>query len=127
MSVFASLLNKQPIAEEKVKDITSQALKVLLDQEDVLLIDVRERHEHLAQSIEGDLLIPLSSFSAADVPATKGKKIVFYCRSGIRSKTACRLCSTERPKEEIYNLEGGINKWKNQGLPCLQEKERAQA
>lgn len=79
-------------------------------KEDFLLIDVREPHEHAAFNIGGELM-PLSEMlSHADkIPADK--KVVFYCRKGIRSVIAIQKLQQKFPVNEFINLSGGMEEW----------------
>ncbi|MCH7403398.1 molybdopterin-synthase adenylyltransferase MoeB [Belliella kenyensis] len=73
---------------------------------DILLVDVRESHEHLAHNL-GGINIPLNSLSQRykDIPI--GKSIVLYCQRGIRSRSAASFLSNMY-QGKIYSLSGGI-------------------
>ncbi|AIK96796.1 rhodanese-like domain-containing protein [Candidatus Odyssella acanthamoebae] len=88
-----------------------------LKADDVILIDVREETEFAENSIEGAILISLSTFDPDNVPQTLNKKIVFQCRSGKRSAHACSVFLQEYPHTKAYNLEGGILAWQAANLP----------
>ncbi len=92
-----------------MKTITAKELKIKFNE--VLLIDVRESFEHHAECIEGSCLIPLSLISVKKIPL-QSKPIVIYCRSGIRSVTACQKLLQEDPSLDLSSLEGGIIAWK---------------
>ncbi len=119
MLVFDTLFKRKKGSTKKMENIDSKTLKMLLKQEEILLVDVREEHEYAKAYIEGTILIPLSSFHASKVPPSVGKKIVFYCRSGIRSQTACRVYLESNTGETVYNLVGGINDWIKEGYDYL--------
>ena len=85
-----------------------------------IIIDVREDDEFAAEHIKGAKFHPLSTFPQNFVSDTYAAhpKIVFQCRSGKRSDTACRIASELMPHHTgLYNLEGGILAWKEAGLP----------
>ncbi|KDQ19825.1 hypothetical protein BOTBODRAFT_101836, partial [Botryobasidium botryosum FD-172 SS1] len=86
--------------------ITYEELKPLTEQpsEDVYLIDVRETPEVVQGSIPSSVSIPLSELKnalrlrASDFAYKYGfekpnaaQRMIFYCRSGKRSATACDL------------------------------------
>ena len=96
---------------ELIKTITANVLKQRLENNEVLLIDVREVVEHAAECIEHACLIPLSEFSLDKLPSLD-KPIVIHCRSGMRSEEACKILLSQDPSLEVYNLEGGILAWK---------------
>ena len=98
-----------------MKTIKVNDLKKKLDNNEVLLIDVREHHEHQACSIEGAHLIPLGEISLDKLPS-KSLPIVIHCGSGKRSAEACNKLLEKDPGLELYSLEGGIKAWKDAGF-----------
>jgi len=46
----------------------------------------------------------------------KNKIYLIYCRSGRRSENALNMMK-ELDFREVYNMLGGINSWKAEGLP----------
>ena len=99
-----------------LKIMNADELKTCLDQDSILLIDVRETDEYQAESIEKAILIPLSEFSVAKIPTTD-KPIVIHCRSGARSEHACQILLKQNPHLDVSNLKGGILAWKSAGYP----------
>ena len=99
--------------------VNADTLKQWMDAGDVVLIDVRERDEYDSGHIDGANLLPLSCFSAADVPSAGGKKLVFQCKVGGRSAKAQALWSAEYPDQESWNFEGGILAWSEQGFAVV--------
>ena len=68
-----------------MKSITVKELKKMLDnQEDFQLIDVREQQEYDIAQIKGEL-IPLATVPDNVERIAKDKKVVVHCRSGKRS------------------------------------------
>lgn len=99
-------------------EIDATVLKRWLEDEEAILVDVREPDEHAAERIPGAHLVPLSRFRAADVPP--GRRIVLHCRSGRRSAQALGLLRSSG-RAEVTHLRGGILAWKKAG----HETERA--
>ena len=95
--------------------INAPTLKKWLDNAEAILIDVREPAENNAESIIGATLVPLATISKTLLPYHTGKKLVIHCRKGARGSTACEKLLAEDPNLEIYNLEGGIDAWKQTG------------
>lgn len=83
-----------------------------------VLIDVREPGEYAAAYIEGAVLVPMGSCHAASLPANPDKKIIFHCKRGGRSQQICELYAQAYPDRLVYNLAGGIEAWREAGLPC---------
>lgn len=86
------------------------------EKESIILLDVRTPEEIKTDGkIPGSLLIPLDDLPNQIHRLNKDKKILVYCRSGMRSVSASRLLSSLGFK--VYNIKGGINSWKSEGLP----------
>lgn len=103
-----------------VKHLTSQKAFELIQNHGAILIDVREVDEFKQEHIPGALFLPLSglsedSFSAQDIDGSK--TLIVQCRSGARSARACSFLEAFADNTEIYNLEGGILGWKQDGFP----------
>jgi rhodanese-related sulfurtransferase len=106
----------------KLKPIDALSLKKQLDKGEVILIDVREAHEHAREHIEGSRLAPLSRFQFEDFSAHRDKTAVFYCASGGRTgSNAALLASTGF--RDAYHLHGGITAWKAAGLPTRSSRD----
>ncbi len=81
-----------------------------------LLLDVREQEEYDEERIPGSQLLPLSELMARfkdEVP--QGREIIAQCRSGKRSAQATDFLRAQG--YDATNMEGGILKWKAEGLP----------
>lgn len=100
-----------------VKDAVSK-----IKNGDAVLIDVREPDEFKAEHIAYALSVPLSSleggFQMLDIP--KNKVILFQCLKGSRGQMACeRIQGLGACENTIMNIEGGIEAWKEAGLPVI--------
>ncbi|MEB3291518.1 MAG: rhodanese-like domain-containing protein [Synechococcales bacterium] len=96
--------------------ITAATLKQWLQQESVLLIDVREPVEYANEHIPGAICHPLSQFNPDRLPLEPDQKVVLYCQSGKRSHQAAQsFHSTTTPP--IVQLQGGITAWKAEANP----------
>ncbi len=97
------------------KNIDSKILKKWLENNEAIVVDVREPSEHEAEKISGSNLLPLARVCKNSLPKYENKKIVLHCRSGKRSTSACQKLIDEDSNLEIYNLEGGISAWITEG------------
>lgn len=77
------------------------------NQTDFQLIDVRETIESEQFNI-GGVLIPLGEIIQQKNKIDVGKKVVFYCKRGIRSQIAIQRLQRHFPNADFYNLQGGI-------------------
>lgn len=97
---------------EGYKTITAKEVKEMIDREDnIILLDVRSEQEHKAGHIPGSILIPGSELAqrAPELLQDKNARIVVYCQSGRRSKSAANTL-LELGYSNVYDL-GGINNW----------------
>ncbi|KAJ9120435.1 hypothetical protein QFC24_005107 [Naganishia onofrii] len=107
--------------------VTYEELKPLTEQpnDDILIVDVRENDEVALGSIPSAVSLPLSvlkeHLSSSYNPGTFQKehafskplpeqKMIFFCRSGKRSATACQLAS-EAGYKNLRNYEGSWLDW----------------
>lgn len=87
-----------------------------LQDDSVVLIDIREAGEYAREHIHGARLVPLSAIDSHDFDTQHGKAAVFTCRSGNRTAmNAARLLA--KGFREAYVLDGGLDGWKRAGLP----------
>ena len=101
---------------QAVQLISSDEANALIAIEEVQLIDVRSAAEfslgHIPNSQNIDALS--TSFDDDIKLLDKSKPVMVYCKSGNRSaKCSKKLQAAGFVK--IYDLEGGISKWKHQG------------
>jgi rhodanese-related sulfurtransferase len=93
--------------------IDVQSVKDLLDSdEDLLLLDCREPHEHALVRIDGAKLVPMQEIPQrlAELEPHRNRRIVVHCHHGIRSlKVTTWLRSQGFAKTQ--NMSGGIDFW----------------
>ena len=109
------------------KDINidpTDAYNQLNSNQDIILIDVRTEEEIRISKISGSINIDFDSKSFYDSLLTlnKSKKYFIYCRSGRRSTITVNYMR-ENGFYESYNVDGGINSWKNQNLDLKPKKK----
>ena len=99
-----------------VRDLTPEDVARGLTEGRMVLVDVREPNETALERYPGAVLVPLSAFDPAVIPAPQGCEVVFACRSGRRSVTAS-LAAQDQGYPYKSHLAGGIIGWKAAGLP----------
>ena len=102
----------------------TDAYNQLNSNQDIILIDVRTEEEIRISKISGSINIDFDSKSFYDSLLTlnKSKKYFIYCRSGRRSTITVNYMR-ENGFYESYNVDGGINSWKNQNLDLKPKKK----
>ena len=98
--------------QKKLNGIKFSDLKTISNENNLLLIDLREIHEieHKA-SLPNSTNIPyskLQEFVTSKKDEIKNKILVFYCAIGERSALAIQVCLGYKIKN-VYHLVGGIN------------------
>lgn len=94
----------------------------LMNDEDVVILDVREASEYSAGHLRDSIHIPAGALAKrlTELEKHKNKKILAYCRSGNRSNSACRTLN-KQGFENVYNLAGGIMSWSSANLPVTKK------
>lgn len=100
--------------ESTIENISPAKLHDWMEQGEVLLIDVREPLEHARESIPGSERISMDALTASNRIQSTEKTLVVHCNTGNRSSEACNLL-TRNHDETIYNLDGGLQAWKDAG------------
>jgi molybdopterin/thiamine biosynthesis adenylyltransferase/rhodanese-related sulfurtransferase len=86
---------------------------------DLVLLDIREPHEHAEAHLEGDVLVPPVEVAERidELAPDTSQRLILYCRSGARSARAANLLKEQLGYDNVANVEGGILAWQKAGLP----------
>lgn len=95
------------------KTITAPELEKMMQSDDCILIDIREPDEYARENIPGARNVPLSRL-ASEICPDGNCKIVFHCRSGMRTNNAAEQLAGWA-NGETYLLQGGIEAWRAGG------------
>lgn len=109
---------KQKFHLEGVKHISAQSAFELISKDEVFFIDVREKSEHRIEYFEFNnaFLYSLSSIMDKIELIPNGVPLIVVCNEGIRSTKVANLLNLQG-FDSVANLDGGIEEWRNQGLP----------
>lgn len=88
----------------------------LMDDDELLIIDVREEKERKAGFLSNDLNIPMGQVKAKMDSLDKSKNILVYCKSGTRSDRIADILS-KNDFQKVSSLKGGFNAWLKADLP----------
>ena len=102
------------------RSVTAQQLVDLVNRDNALVLDVRDKKEFDAGHIVDALNIP---FAALDSRISELKKhserpIVVACKMGQHSGTAGSILR-KHGFENVSRLTGGVAEWRNQSLPVV--------
>lgn len=84
------------------------------------IVDIREAPEVRSGMIPGAIHAPLSTLGAKPPGAEPGRAVIFHCKSGGRTGMNAAALAQTAPQCEVYLLKGGIDAWRNAGLPLVQ-------
>lgn len=101
-----------------IENITPGIAQEWLSKGDSVLLDVRTAGEYASEHIEGAILLTPEEMKGLSA-RYPGRKLVFQCAAGGRSRNACAAFQKLDPAQTVYNLEGGINAWKHAGLDTV--------
>ncbi len=111
-------------ARAQIKSIDIDEARRMLEKPGTVLLDVREgdewRQGHIPQAVgipRGFLELRVEE----KVPDHK-TPVILQCASGTRSLLAARSLR-ELGYENVYNLTGGFNAWKDRGLPWVADRQ----
>lgn len=103
-----------PLQSLSVKDFEQKLQQTSTPQ----LVDVRTPQEyaeaHLVAAVNID--VKAGNFREEIEKLDKARPVFVYCRSGARSKTAANILLKAGFKE-VYDLDKGINAWREAGKP----------
>lgn len=102
---------------ENIEVVTPEEMQEISELEDVQLIDIRTPQEfdegHIASSQNIDYFS--ETFEEDIQKLDKTKPVVVYCKSGKKS-SECADKMKDKGFVKIYELDGGIAKWKYKGF-----------
>ncbi len=110
---------------QKFTNVGPAAAVPIINQENTVLLDIREMSEIKDGMLNNAIHIPLSAIGKriGELDKFKDNSIVVYCRSGNRSTGVCRTL-TVRGFDKVYNLAGGIMAWHDAHLPIGKSKKK---
>jgi len=101
----------------EIEVVTTEEMQAILKMDQVQLVDVRTPEEFSEGYIKNAQNIDYNSptFEEDILKLNKQKPVMLYCHSGGRS-AKCAQKLKEAGFKKIYDLKGGISKWKHDGL-----------
>ncbi len=94
----------------------------LINTENAILIDVRSPAEFEQEHIAAAQSLPLDDIERhmKQLSLSEEKIVILQCQKGLRGEQArARLIKGASNPTQFFNLEGGIDAWKNANLPVI--------
>ena len=122
ISILLLIISCQSSPDKTRQVVSSQEMQELKKLDTVQFIDVRTVEEFKNEHIKGATnLVYDEDFESKIDQLDKLKPVAIYCRSGNRTKKSSKILKDAGFKK-IYELEGGIIKWKQENYPTIQEE-----
>jgi rhodanese-related sulfurtransferase len=86
----------------------------------VLLIDIREKREHLTGVAQGAVLLPMSELEQKRslIPKDPAQPVLLICNTQNRSKAIVEMLKKQGYQNVRY-VEGGMSQWTAKGWPMV--------
>ena len=102
------------------RSVTAQQLVELVNKENALVLDVRDKKDYDAGHIVEALNIPFSALNnrVNELKKHRERPIVVACKMGQHSGTAGTILR-KHGFANVSRLTGGVTEWRNQSLPVV--------
>ena len=104
------------------KALSPQTATLMMNKDEAVIVDIREKKEYSEGRITGSLHIPFDSLKERGVELKKfqDKQIILVDKMGQHSGMAAKLLKAEG-FENIARMSGGITEWKSVNLPLVKK------
>ena len=91
--------------------------------QEIVLVDVREKHEWNDGHIPGAIHVPRGylELQVEEAVPDKSKSVVLYCAGGVRSLIA-GVTLQQMGYQDVISMSGGFGQWKGNGYPFVQPR-----
>ena len=107
----------------QVQDALAHQHEAGPDNQDIVLVDVREKHEWNEGYIPGAIHVPRGflELQIEEAVPDKSKTVVLYCAGGVRSLIAGSTLQ-QMGYKDVISMSGGFGQWKGNGFPFVQPR-----
>ena len=124
VSIFMALLVALFVLESSRggRKISAQGTVNLINRDEAIVLDIRDRKDFSEGHITGSLHIPLASIKdrTSELAKHKGKQIIVADKMGQHAAMAVKQLTAEG-FENVVRLNGGIADWKASNLPLVKK------
>ncbi len=102
------------------KAVSPQGAVMMINRQDALVVDVRDKKEFEAGHIVDAINIPLINLKqrAVELKKHKARPVIVVCKLGQHAGEAANILM-EAGHEQVVKLSGGVSEWKAQSLPLV--------
>lgn len=124
VSIFVALLLALFLLESRRggKKVSAQEAVNLINRDEAVVVDIRERKEFNEGRITGSIHIPLSAIKerAGELKKHQDKTVIVVDKMGQHSAMAVKQLNAEG-YPNVVRLSGGIGDWKASSLPLVKK------
>jgi len=112
----------------QVQEALAQEHEAGHDGQEIVLVDVREKHEWNEGYIPEAVHVPRGflELQIEEAVPDKSKTVVLYCAGGVRSLMAGRTLQ-QMGYNNVISMSGGFGQWKGNGYPFVQPRTLSEA
>jgi molybdopterin/thiamine biosynthesis adenylyltransferase/rhodanese-related sulfurtransferase len=112
----------------QVNDALAQQHEANPDNQEVVVVDVREKHEWNEGYIPGAIHVPRGflELQIEEAVPDKSKTVVLYCAGGVRSLMA-GITLKQMGYQNAISMSGGFGQWKGNGYSFVQPRLMSEA
>ena len=114
--IILLIVNIYSEKNRKYQVVDTNGAVSLMDDDDLIILDVREEKERKAGFLSNDINIPMGQLKTKIDTLDKSKNILVYCKSGTRSDRIADILS-KNDFQKVSSLKGGFNAWLKADLP----------
>ena len=116
--ILISLLATSTFQQKHILLVAPTVFAEALKKEKGILLDIRTPGEYKKGHLKGSILMDFfrDDFEKALDKLDKNKTYFIYCGIGGRSEE-CGVMMENKGFKKVYDLDGGISRWKAAGLP----------
>ncbi|MEO9589141.1 MULTISPECIES: rhodanese-like domain-containing protein [Marinobacter] len=124
VSLFVAFLLAILVLESRRggKKISAQGAVNLINRDEAVVVDIRDRKDFNEGRITGSINIPLNSIKsrASELKKFKDKQIIVADKMGQHSAMAVKQLNAEG-YGNVVRLDGGVADWKGSNLPLVKK------
>ena len=114
--IILLIVNIYSEKNRKYQVVDTNGAVSLMDDDDLIILDVREEKERKAGFLSNHINIPMGQLKTKMDTLDKSKNILVYCKSGTRSDRIADILS-KNDFQKVSSLKGGFNAWLKADLP----------
>lgn len=118
--LLLTLFNEFIGQKKKAKELSPQAAVDLINNDNALVIDLRDKESFKKGHIIDSINASAEDFNQDKMKKYKEKTIILVCARGLQSPAIAAKAKTQGFKPMI--LSGGITAWQNADLPVVKNK-----